>query len=147
MELIPKVARIVGPMIFGIILAEMFLMAYNQIQEKRKIKLTREESRNDVAGMFEFVALKALLPLYVIDSIMKSPISAKLMLVFAIGFMIPLAVYLISSIYHKVTKGTKLNLSRFNSFRLLISSFGGGNRGTIFVMVLFSLTFALSSHI
>lgn len=102
---------------------------------------TRNESER-ISRTFELVA-STLLVLIVLKTVRHTEISIDLWRTFVIGFLIPIIVYLVVSAFAKVQRFSGIFSEERAIIKLLFSSFGGGNRGNLLLLVAFGaqLTF------
>lgn len=99
-------------------------------------------TENRFAKFCEDAALKLFLPFFVIESISKSSPSYDIALAFIIGFLLPLFALVGMWLYKTAFSGKKYFTPNYDDLRFLASTYGGGNRGTALVI----LVFATSTH-
>lgn len=136
------VRQILAPMVLGISLGFAYLGITRGLSRASAIN-----RRNIVASFLEAVALKILLPSFVIEALLKTEAGGDLLGAFSVGFLMPPASLLAVSIYNRLTAHSMLRLSSYAAFRFLTSTFGGGNRGTIFLILLFGQTDSFPEYI
>lgn len=90
------------------------------------------------AKMFEDAALKLFLPFFVIESISKSPPSYDIALAVTVGFLLPLLALAGMALYKKLLSERSFFTPHYEDLRFLVSTYGGGNRGTALFVLLFA---------
>ena len=86
------------------------------------------------ADASESLSLKVLLPLFLVESVLNNPLGLDLFFAFICGFSMPAVCFLAASWLAKVRP---LLTQKLDAIRYLVSTFGGGNRGTAFLILLF----------
>ncbi|MEW5726625.1 MAG: hypothetical protein AB1918_02255 [Pseudomonadota bacterium] len=79
--------------------------------------------------LFDGLALKFFLPFFVFEALNRGGLSWEMAGAVALGFVIPLFSLLLASIYLRFGQGG-MTPRRPTEWRFLVSTFGGGNRGT-----------------
>jgi hypothetical protein len=90
------------------------------------------------ANALNSLALKVLLPWFVIESFLGVTFSPTILVATGIGFLLPLAtLFFLGLLKHQRLLGNRLP-SHFDDLRFASSTFGGGSRGTALLVLLFS---------
>jgi predicted permease len=89
---------------------------------------------NKFANTSESLSLKLLLPLFLVESILNTPLNFDLFFAFIFGFLIPVSCFVMASWLVKIWPLLTPNLG---AIRFLVSTFGGGNRGTALLVLLY----------
>jgi hypothetical protein len=98
-------------------------------------------STNDVskfATVLNNIALKVLLPFFLIEAFVGVSFSVSMLFAIGVGFCLPLLTYLLLGL---VWRNGYMGLSvakHFDDLRLAASTFGGGSRGTALIVLLFA---------
>jgi len=122
-------------MLTGISLALVFI----KIQKRFELA-EKSLSRSSVAQFCEIVSLKILLPSFIMQSLLREHIGKNLVAALVLGFCLPIICLTAFKIYRRITNNSVYAPKDTRSFKFLISTFGGGNRGTIFIIALFGAT-------
>jgi hypothetical protein len=118
-----KLLPLLGPVILAFFVASKMAPHYDQTTAR------------NIAKIFETVA-GVLLPLLILSIVRNIEVSNDLWQISAIGFVIPIGYYLAIPYLSKLVSGPSLNAAQHRPSRLLFSSFGGGNRGNLMLLVL-----------
>lgn len=138
MELIFKLFHIISPLILGVFIAVIYIFKQKKILNLNKISEDIFYTKKEVVAEFcEFFVLNLLLPLFVMESIINQPLSCDDLIILLSGFLCPLFVYLIAKNYSKFINNGFFSLHDNKSFGLIVSTFGGGNRGIILILLIF----------
>lgn len=132
-ELLTKlspISAIVMPIAAGVGMGAASRRGFDRTTEKRMAKICED------------AALKLFLPFFIIESISKSTPTYDLALAFIVGFLLPLFALVGMALYKKVLSERSFFTPHYDDLRFLVSTYGGGNRGT----ALFVLLFANSAH-
>ena len=98
----------------------------------------QSRARETFARVLNDLALKVLLPFFVIESLIKVELSLTLLFAIAIGFIIPLSTFAGMQVY-KLAQQNKPYFPRyFSDLQFVASTFGGGSRGTAILVLLFA---------
>ena len=125
--------EIIVPMAAGILFAMAYLVFWRgKIKRGTISRTTVEKNKTAVAQFLEDISLKVLLPFFV-ESIMRTAPGIDMVGGPILGFSLPAACLVISALYRRKSEDAGL-------FRFIVSTFGGGNRGTIFIIMLFGAT-------
>jgi hypothetical protein len=87
------------------------------------------------------------LPFFVFESMLHTELTAVFPLAFVMGFVLPLAVFGVTTLVPKIPALARAKHTHFDEFRFSVSTFGGGNRGTALVLLLFAGSENLSSYL
>lgn len=118
-----KLLTLLGPLILAYYVASKMAPYYDQPTSK------------DIANVFEKVA-GALLPLLVLAIVRRTEISDELWQVAVLGFIVPIAFYFAVPFVAKLVAGPSVADQQHIADRMLFSSFGGGNRGNLLLVIL-----------
>jgi hypothetical protein len=126
--------EIIAPMAAGILFAMVYLVCRRgKIKRGTISRAAAEKKQIAFAQFLEAVSLKVLLPFFVVESIMRTAPGMDMVGAPIIGFSLPAACLVISALYRRKSENA-------GAFRFIVSTFGGGNRGTIFIIMLFGAT-------
>lgn len=138
MNLVSGLIDIITPMAMGILMAIAYMVV--QVWGGRNPPSVGEKRKLARAHALEALSLKLLLPLFVAESMMRAPVGRDLLFSCVAGFLLPLACFVISRVYVRMTVASACAPADGDSFPFIASTFGGGNRGTIFIIALFGST-------
>lgn len=119
------------------ILWPMLLAYYTVSKLKSSEKNSTSKKFEGLAKAIEQVA-GVLLPIVILNAVRKTEISSNLLTTFFVGFMLPIAVYLVIKILLKHSRLSGLYPKEKSLIHMLLSSFGGGNRGNLLLLTVFS---------
>ena len=122
----PQIATTIGPIVLGV---SMGVLGRNA---------TRPDSAKSMAKVCEVISLKMLLPFFLIESIARSPISINSLTALAVGFLLPVLALIGMALYKKLFSQMKFFTPHYEELRFLASTYGGGNRGTVLLVLLFA---------
>lgn len=129
-----KLIYVLFPLLIALII--FFFFKY-----KSKFKLNSKSLEN-------FASL--LLPFIILNVVRKTEIKPTLFGSFWVGFLLPVVVYIILFAVSKFSLTEKLfsiEKKEKKIIQILLSSFGGGNRGNLFVITAFGTQLSISSDI
>ena len=126
---LPKLIAILGP-----ILLALFVV------------LRLPEKSNKQAEVLEEIS-SVLLPLVVLNVVRRTDTLEPIWSAFGIGFLLPVIVYLVVSVFARFQKFSPLFSSDGPINRLLLSSFGGGNRGNLLILTAFGTQAAIAPNL
>jgi len=109
-------------------------------------KLKPKAKSEHIAKVLELVA-SILLPLVVLNVVRRTEISNALWWTFAIGFSLPIVVYCIVSAISGLRFFSGVFSSEGQINRLLLSSFGGGNRGNLLILIAFGAQTSIGPNV
>jgi hypothetical protein len=143
-----NLASILVPMATGLSLG----LAYKwnkrkHMTDKNLFSQENADSVESIAKFCEFIALKVLLPFFIIDSLIKSSVSVDLLGVFIVGFLVPLICYWLAKTYTALTNNSVLSLDNPKELGFIVSTFGGGNRGMLFLLILFGASSSFEEYV
>lgn len=141
-----RLSAILGPMLLGISLA----VGCNKFLKKKQKKNTDQDyhkSKKLIATVSDYLSISLLLPSFLFESMLNMKSWTDILLAFFVGFFIPLLCYYLVKRYVKYTDNKEYAPSKYKSFPFLVSTFGGGNRGNIFIIALFSTSSHFNDYI
>ena len=145
MELIGKIVHIISPLALGVFVAAIYNSKQQKLLKDNKITKDIIETKKAVVAEFcEFFVLNLLLPLFIIESVISQPLSSTDLIIMLFGFICPLIVYLSAKLYSKFAINTFFSVQNREHFKVIVSTFGGGNRGVILVLLIFGASAYLS---
>lgn len=124
---------IIAPMLLGFALSMLI-----RIPCKSVPPLTRGAVLRKSAEWLDNISLKILLPIFVISIINKSTLEASMLAYVSIGIVLPILTYVSSRWTKTVLASPKGQEFATEDFRLAVSTYGGGNRGTLVCFILLS---------
>lgn len=128
------------------ILWPMLLAYYTVSKLKTSGASSASKKFEDLAKAIEQVA-GVLLPVVILNTVRKTEISANLLTTFFVGFMLPIAVYLVIKLLSKNSYLAKLYPKEKKLIHMLLASFGGGNRGNLLLLTAFSSATAFGANV
>jgi hypothetical protein len=135
-EKLHSLLSLLGPIIVALIIAIRIKDSGLSKRERSETLPTRLEQ---IAGV--------LLPLIVFGMARKTQISASLGLSFLIGFSLPIVVYVVLMVVNRLSIFNNILSNDGSANHLLLSSFGGGNRGNLLILVAFGAQISLESDV
>jgi len=138
MDLLSNLWIIIAPMVTGILFGFLFRGFQVIRTNSGALSLPDVETINSrLAQTCETLSLKVLLPTFVIESLLKFPIGKELLIAVIAGMFLPGICFSIANFLRKFCATRNFALEYPEAIKFTLSTFGGGNRGTIFIIALF----------
>lgn len=131
--LVYTLGNLIAPMLLGFVLSMLIRFAC-----KSTPPLTRRAILRKSAEWLDNASLKILLPIFVISIVNKSTLEASMLAYVSIGIALPILTYVSSRWIKSALALPKGRQFATEDFRLAVSTYGGGNRGTLVCFIFLS---------